>query len=84
MVSYYENLGSAQILAGQQRAAVQTLPAPLPRTGWYLGPYLFNWGRHAAYLLQSHGMTGDPVDIHPSGPVSGYEDVAVTAVSGWR
>ncbi len=59
-------------------------PAPHPKTGWYFGPYLFGWARQAMYSLQSHGMRSEPLDAPTDGPTIGYEDVAVTIVSGWR
>jgi len=59
-------------------------PAPLPGSGWYLGPYLFGWGRQAEYFLETHGAKADFLDVRASGPVAIYENVAVTTVSGWR
>ena len=59
-------------------------PAPLPGTGWYLGPYLLSWGRQAAYLLETHAVNSETMEVHPGGPVMSYEDVRVTAVSGWH
>ncbi len=59
-------------------------PAPLPNTGWYLGPYLFGWARQASYYLESHGLRTEIMDSRAGGPVLGYENVAVTIVAGWR
>jgi hypothetical protein len=59
-------------------------PAPLPGSGWFIGPYLMDWGRQAAYLLESHGTKAEILEVHPPGPVASYENVTVTTVSGWR
>jgi hypothetical protein len=59
-------------------------PAPLPGSGWYLGPYLFGWGRQAEYFLETHGTKVDFLDVRAKGPVDIYENVAVATVSGWR
>ncbi len=59
-------------------------PAPLPASGWFMTPYLFDWGTQAAYLLKAHGLESEILRVHPPGPVAPYEDVRVTAVSGWH
>jgi hypothetical protein len=59
-------------------------PAPLPDSGWYLGPYLYGWARQATYFLQSHGLRSEIMDTRVGGPVLGYENVAVTIISGWH
>jgi dolichyl-phosphate-mannose-protein mannosyltransferase len=71
--------------AGADNEKPQILPPPpLPGTGWYLNPYLFSWGRQAAHLLESHGLESSPVEFPVNGPVSVYENVTVTVVSGWH
>ena len=59
-------------------------PAPLPESGWFLGPYLMAWGRETAHHLESHALEGSVVDVNPGAPVMGYEAVTLTEVSGWR
>jgi len=59
-------------------------PAPLPDTGWYLGPYLFDWARQASYFLQSHGLRSEIMDTRVAGSALGYEVVVVTIISGWH
>jgi hypothetical protein len=59
-------------------------PAPLPGSGWFLGPYLLAWGREAAHHLESHAVQANVVDVNPGAPVMGYEAVTLTEVSGWR
>ncbi len=59
-------------------------PAPLPESGWFLGPYLVAWGRGAAYHLESHGLKADILDVSPGAPVMSYEAVTATEISGWR
>jgi hypothetical protein len=59
-------------------------PAPHPNTGWYLGPYLFGWARQAMEFLNSHGRRTELIYDTTGSPLNGYEDVAVTIVSGWR
>jgi hypothetical protein len=59
-------------------------PAPLPRTGWFLGPYLMSWGRQAAHHLESHALQAEVLDVSSGAPVMGYEAVTLTQVSGWH
>ena len=59
-------------------------PAPLPDTGWYIGPYLYGWARQASYFLQSHGLRSEIMDTRVAGRALGYETVVVTIVSGWH
>ncbi len=59
-------------------------PAPLPNSGWFIGPYLYSWGRQAAHLVELHGVKAEVMEAHVGGPVSNYENVTVTIVSGWK
>lgn len=59
-------------------------PAPLPKTGWFLGPYLMAWGREAGHHLEAHGLEANIVDVDVDTPVIGYEKVVTTEVKGWH
>ena len=59
-------------------------PAPLPNTGWSIGPYLLSWGRQAAHLVELHAVKAEVMEARTEGPVSNYEHAAVTIVSGWQ
>jgi hypothetical protein len=59
-------------------------PAPLPGSGWNIGPYLHGWARQAANFLESHCLQADQVDVRASGLVTDYENVVLMTVSGWR
>jgi hypothetical protein len=59
-------------------------PAPHLNSRWYLGPYLFNWGRQMTDLVQTHCLEADVVTVPHPGPVSVYEDLPITVLSGWH
>jgi hypothetical protein len=58
--------------------------APLPQTGWFIGPYLIFWGREAGHYLEEHGLQANTVDVGADTPVIGYEKVIATEVTGWH
>jgi hypothetical protein len=67
-----------------QGAPAPLPPAPLPQTGWFIGPYLIFWGREAGHDLEEHGLQANIVDVGGDTPVIGYEKVIATEVTGWH
>ena len=59
-------------------------PPPLPNTGWYMGPYMFSWGREAAGFLESHALSAEVVDTSTGEPVSHYENASIQVLAGWH
>ncbi|HEX4999473.1 MAG TPA: hypothetical protein VFY29_14690 [Terriglobia bacterium] len=47
-------------------------------------PYLTVWSRQAGYFIQSHVTKAEVVQLPDAGPVSGYENLGVIMVEGWR
>jgi hypothetical protein len=74
----------AGIPLGPHKTPTVLPPAPLPDSGWDIGPYLFGWARQAAYFLESHCLQADQVDVRVSGLVADYENVVLMSVSGWH
>jgi hypothetical protein len=59
-------------------------PAPHPETGWLDVPYRTAWSRQLGAYLRDHALGGEQIALPASGPVSGYEDVQLLVVRGWR
>ncbi len=59
-------------------------PAPHPETGWLDVPYRTAWSRQVGAFVRDHALGGERVEVPAPGPVSGYEDVELLAVRGWR
>ena len=59
-------------------------PAPHPQTGWLDVPYREAWSRQLGAYLRDHARGGERIALPTPGPVSGYEDVELLAIRGWR
>ncbi|HYH47595.1 MAG TPA: hypothetical protein VEG34_18080, partial [Thermoanaerobaculia bacterium] len=59
-------------------------PAPHPETGWLDVPYRTAWSRQLGAYLRDHARGGEQIALPAPSPVSGYEDVQLLVVRGWR
>jgi hypothetical protein len=66
------------------RPPVAPSPASGARSVWSSGDYMHSWGQQVAYLLETRAVRGRIVQPLSNGAVNPYEDVPVTAASGWR
>lgn len=75
-------LGEIEVPPGTQIPVIS--PAPHPETGWLDVPYRTAWSRQLGAFLRDHARGGEQIAIPVPGPVSGYEDVQLFLVRGWR
>jgi hypothetical protein len=57
---------------------------PLTDSRWQPALYEYRWGLEVAYFIQKHSTTRDVVDVSPKLKVSGYENVPLVVVAGWK
>jgi hypothetical protein len=59
-------------------------PAPDNPWGWFDEPYSTAWGMQLGYVLASHATSGGIVIAPEPTGVSGYENLPLIELSGWR
>ena len=59
-------------------------PAPYAPWGWNDDPYYYYWGLQAGHFIRSHALNAEPVAVPVQQPVSGYEEMSLYVIDGWR
>jgi hypothetical protein len=59
-------------------------PAPHAPWGWTDDPYYYYWGLQAGHLIRSHALNTTPIDVPLQQAVSGYEEMSLHVINGWK